>query len=526
MTWKSSDTTVATVSATGLAKAQKLGIAFIIATSGTSADTAKFMVTDNVADTGNPGDATPREGYYAAPNGSRTNAGTFSSPWDLTTALNGAGGKIKAGDTVWVRGGNYKGTFVSELRGTSSAPIIVRAYPGERAAIVSNSLTTIPLKVRGEWAWYWGIEVYNENPQRYQSSGERPNCVYPSSPNNKFINMIMHDCQVGMSFSNESRNSELYGSIIYNNGWVSSGRTHGHGIYTKNDGAYRKQIRDNIVFNQMRVGLQLFTESGSGRLEGFQIEGNVLFNNGVLTGTKTSATNILLGGKEIVDDVQVRDNFTYYSPGLDMRSVRIGYGNSLVNGSLQFERNYIAGNGTLAEISDFNRLTFANNHLIGSGEIIDLTDATRSGYSWSNNTHYRDASATAWKFGGTRYNFSNWKGKTGLGSSDATAGSPMTTKVFVRKNEYEAGRANIIVYNWGRQGSVAVNLSGIVNAGDRFEIRNVQDFWGTPVVSGTYSGGTVSVPMTGVLPPKPIGDVPNQPVRTGPEFDVFVVVTK
>ena len=105
------------------------------------------------------------------------------------------------------------------------------------------------------------------------------------------------------------------------------------------------------------------------------------------------------------------------------------------------------------------------------------------------------------------------------------AGRPSATQVFVRKNTYEAGRANVIVYNWANLGSVSADLSGVLVPGDHFEIRSVQGLWGSPVTSGTYGGGAVSIPMTPpVTPPTPVGSpVSRQPPTTGPAFDVFVV---
>ena len=100
------------------------------------------------------------------------------------------------------------------------------------------------------------------------------------------------------------------------------------------------------------------------------------------------------------------------------------------------------------------------------------------------------------------------------------------TKVVVRPNLYESGRATVIVYNWARQGSVSVNLSGIMAPGTPYEVRSVQQFTGAPVIEGTYSGGAISIPMGGVTAPTPIGRSARTPPVTGPEFDVFVVLPK
>src|SRR5262249_31420805 len=66
---------------------------------------------------------------------------------------------------------------------------------------------------------------------------------------------------------------------------------------------------------------------------------------------------------------------------------------------------------------------------------------------------------------------------------------PTGVHVFLRPNQYEAGRANITVYNWDLLNSVSVDLSGILSNGDGYEIRNAHDFFGAPVLTGTYSGG-------------------------------------
>jgi hypothetical protein len=148
-------------------------------------------------------------------------------------------------------------------------------------------------------------------------------------------------------------------------------------------------------------------------------------------------------------------------------------------------------------------------------------------YSWSANTYYRDPNATAWEQNGTGYTFSDWKTTTGLGGSDqATSGSPTSTRVFLRANLYEPGRAFIVVYNFAAQNPVSVDVSSIVAPGHRYEIRNVQHVFGPPLVSGTYGGGSVAIPMDGVQPPAVIGrTAPRAPRKTGPDFDVFLLTS-
>ena len=57
-----------------------------------------------------------------------------------------------------------------------------------------------------------------------------------------------------------------------------------------------------------------------------------------------------------------------------------------------------------------------------------------------------------------------------------------------------------------------------------FGVRNVQDLFGTPVASGTYGGGSITIPIIAVPPPVPIGITSLAP-STGIAFNVFVVTS-
>ena len=44
------------------------------------------------------------------------------------------------------------------------------------------------------------------------------------------------------------------------------------------------------------------------------------------------------------------------------------------------------------------------------------------------------------------------------------------------------GRAFVVIYNFASLAAVDVDLSGVLSNGKRFQIRNVQDVFGTPAV--------------------------------------------
>jgi hypothetical protein len=403
---------------------------------------------------------------------------------------------------------------------------VVRQYPGERATLDGTTSTAITLNVDGAWTVYWGFEITNTILTRFGSGlAARPSGIYVRNASNvRLVNLIIHDTGHGAYIENTAHSIEIYGWVVYNGGNDNASRSDGHGIYVRNDGTTPKLIADNVIFNQFGFGIHSYAEGGD-LLKRMTFEGNVLFNNGELSAF--DSPNMILGGQTSADMDTVRNNMFYFAPGRGPRNMRLGYTTEL-NGSAVFEGNYVVGGTTEAvDITLWQNLQFRNNTLVETGRVLAFADPSTAAYGWSGNTHYRDPAASAWRFGGIDYPFSGWRQATGLGGTDqAVATSPTVPAIFVRPNKYEPGRANVIVYNWGRQPSVLVDLSNVLSVGQQFEIRNVQDLFGVPVVSGVYGGGSVTVPMDGVPPPQPIGGSPTAPMRTGPDFDVFVVVPK
>ena len=129
------------------------------------------------------------------------------------------------------------------------------------------------------------------------------------------------------------------------------------------------------------------------------------------------------------------------------------------------------------------------------------------------------------QIGGGRLSFDEWKNITGYDkSSEYTPAAPTGVKVFVRPNQYEKGRAHIVIFNWIRQASVEVDLSQVLRTGEDYEIRDAQNYFGLPIARGIYNGSPVSIPMTLEALAEPIGNVPIKPGHTAPEFGAFVVL--
>ncbi|HEX7122534.1 MAG TPA: Ig-like domain-containing protein [Gemmatimonadaceae bacterium] len=511
ITWSSSDPSVATVSPTGAATGVDVGAATIRAQAGDVVGTATVMVT-------------PRTGWFASPSGSSSGDGSYQKPWSLATALAGGGGRVQPGDTIWLRGGTYRGAFRSTVSGRAGAPVVVRGYPGERAIIDGASGSGSTLQVRGSYSVFWGFELTNSDPNRdfsQYSSHARPNTVVNYASHTRYVNLVVHDGGVGFYTDPQYVDVEIAGCIFYNNGWQGPTRGHGHAIYLK---SYTGPVvaRDNVMFNQFGYGIHVFTNGGSGKLNNIRLEGNVSFNSGVVSKTGTS-NNILLGGDDTADDDVLRGNFTFFSPGLSGTNVKIGYG-SVKNGDVRVEGNYFVGGSQVVDVGYWSTAIVRSNTIVGTASMVRLNDGSTSGKSWSSNAHYRDPSSKAWRFSSSTYTFSDWQKRTGFASLDqAVSGKPLATRVFVRENPYEQGRAMVVVYNWSRLGAVSADLSGILRAGDPYVVRSVQDLYGTPLVAGTYNGGLITIPMVPIRPPSPVGWSASHVPTTAPDFDVYIV---
>ena len=435
--------------------------------------------------------------FYAAPDGRAGGDGSRTRPWDLATAL-AQPAAVKPGDTIWLLGGTYRGGFESRLKGTAQAPITVRQAlasanlrPGGRATIDCSSedpKKQVFFTVLGEHARYWGFEVMSSNPKRgTDTTGSHPEEISRGGVNClgagiAFIHMVVHDCSSGFGFWSNGEGGEIYGCIIYNNGWDAPDRGHGHAVYTQNKTG-TKRLADNIMFSQFSYGIHAYG-SNKAFINGFRIEGNASFNNGAAKDPKSLNPAILVGGGSPSERIEVVQNYTY-STGMGGTSLLLGYGAK--NKDAVVRGNYFVGPATFKK---WEKLTLTGNAFVASGAptltacpIID---------PGSENTVIKDR--------------------------------PAGVKVFVRPSKYEPGRANVIVYNWDKKPEIEADVSGVLKAGAKFRVASAQDFFGKPVLAGTYDGKPLRLPMKDYRAPAPIGKPDYVPPATGPEFNVFVVL--
>lgn len=459
--------------------------------------------------------------FHVMVKGSPSGNGTVNNPWDLQTALSHPK-KVSPGDTIWIHGGIYEGEFLSYLTGSSQAHILVRNVPGERVVIDGVKYRDLHgiLQIEGEHTWYMGLTVTNSSPQRIEYLGQVIDTegITILGENNKVINCVVHNCGGnGVGFWSTALHSEVYGCIIYNNGSIGSSRGHGHGIYSQNNEGI-KLIRDNILFNSFSLGIHIYSEGGN--IQGYHIEGNMMFNSG-LPGNGFLERHILVGGGRPADQITIKSNYLYNRPEEYAKSgIQLGYSNS-ENLAAECSNNYL-GNCSFYVIKGWKAVSFTNNLVYtytNSSQLVDFDDYENIvNPEYNNNQYFRGEFSSL--------SFDEWKQITGQDKGSSYSNTlPQKTITFLRKNLYEPGRAHLAVYNFEKLTEVKVDLSDLLETGSDYEVYDVNNLQAGPIATGVYHGGSISVPMDLTEVEKPQGNVPDegQFVHTAPDFGVFLI---
>ena len=295
--------------------------------------------------------------FYVGLDGKSTNAGTVQSPWDIASAFDGRQ-KVAPGDTIYLLEGVYrrrpKELFEIRLVGTADKPIYIRPAPGARARIDGG----LSMQSPSEHVWVRGLEVFVSEPAPAEpvSPGSAPKDlnrpwggVYMYAGKScKYINLIIHHCNQGISCWKGEIDPEIYGCIIYGNGWLGMDRGHGHCIYTQNDEGVKRI--SNCIMSCRYDGTYTMHAYGSSRayVNNYLVEENICYGKGPF----------LIGGGRPSRNIRVFRNYLY---NVDMR---IGY-NAPHNDSCEIRDNVII-NGSL-NVVKYKRAVQQDNLVLARG---------------------------------------------------------------------------------------------------------------------------------------------------------------
>jgi hypothetical protein len=483
----------------------------------------------------------------------------MADPLDFTTAITDVTSPVHPGDTLWVRGGVYKAPipgFTFSLNGTAAQPILFRNYNTERAVIDGT------FKAHGAHVSYWGLEftdlstpylpmsMTRAQKEALMLAGSYPFCAFylESAPYSRFINNIFHDSFGQIEYGISSSNSLFYGNIVLNMGEQCSDNERGVGLYTQNrDGT--RDVVDNIVGQIILNGIDVWS-SGNAFINNFTVEGNICFNNGY--GKLQGGRNLLSGAGNGCTNLLMQSNVLYYcSDSYNRPNLIVGHGgqslaprvrsNLMINGGFEIDESFgqmdFSGNEVLSTATWNNIYTvwprdrkptaylFNNNKYYG-GPLIEVTLwITNSAYPQG--TFSRVAVPNQWS--GWQRLWDTYKGAGDHFYPDAaslyTSAKPTGTRVIVRKNQFEPGRAHIAILNFDLKSTVDVDLSSLgLPLNTTYELHPVQNLF-NQTNTGTYTGAPITVPMTGWgirQPPSRAADL----TSTFPQFGAFLFIAR
>jgi len=260
--------------------------------------------------------------YYVSPSGSDSGPGTLSSPWrTVAKAL----ATLRAGDTLYVRGGTYVESIksIKISQGTATAPIRVANYPGERPVIQGLLWLQRPS--------YWTLDGIN---------------VTWDSANVSTDHMVKMINGVGWTI----KNSEIWGAHSYAGLLVAGTVTGEPANWTVSSNCIHDTYPSNNPNQDQLIYANTDMTAGAGL-----IERNILFNATNGMGVKLGGADVNVGGAVYVT---MRNNTIYNTSQ-----------NSLV--SWRSHDNAISGN--IFDLAGTNygnirgyQLTGANNTVSGN----------------------------------------------------------------------------------------------------------------------------------------------------------------
>jgi hypothetical protein len=466
--------------------------------------------------------------FLVTQDGTLEGDGSWARPWDLATALSHPAA-VKPGDTVWLREGTYVGRFECRLKGEPTRPITVRAMPNERVTVDFGAPTSEGegLAVRGSHTHFRDLEfVCSDTTSRTTASpGSHPEDIrrgqitdYGSY--NKFINLVVHDLNKGLGLWSSGTGGEVYGCIIYNNGWRGADRNHGPGIYVQNESG-NKTIAENVIFHQFGRGIQAYA-STAGHVRGINLSGNVVFNSGAAAGASYErSADMLIGGGDAPRDIAVQSNFTFQS-SLD-GFVYVGWASP--GEDIALIDNYFVGSVRLP--TPWSSIRFLRNTIVAhdNSAVVFGHPQPIERAQWDRN-RYQSMKEKPFQYGGADRTWLSWQEESRWdGRSDFQSGPADGVSVFVRPNRYEQGRAHIVVYNWDMRQFVDVDLAEVLARGDGFEIHHVFDLFGDPVAEGTFDGRPMRLTLSPRQAPRPVA-YDEDPITLSSEFAVFLLRKK
>ena len=342
--------------------------------------------------------------YYVdnrASNTSDSNPGTQAQPWKT---MDHAASTMTAGDTTFVKAGTYNEVIQFDHSGTSSSPITLQAYPGDRP-IVDGAGKNAP-SYKGS---IYGANVSNIVVDGFEiKNSDEYGIEFQYASNITIKNCYIHDVnRNGIEFM-YSKDSVVEHNEVFATGW---------NCISSESGSNIKFLYNYVHDNPAHAGLNIFPktiENPQGHYSGNDVIGNVTdgcagavylrFQQNCIIANNVIMNDLING--ICIDGNHTGETHNYTATGL------VIYNNTIVNSASVGYKNYNASGVTLK-----------NNIFSGNGAgryaQVEIRSAAVSGSILDNNLYY-SGEKIIW--GGSTYSsISSFRSATGQEQHAVTA---------------------------------------------------------------------------------------------------------
>ena len=435
--------------------------------------------------------------------GSLKGNGSMQTPWDLQTALSQLSNTVNGGDIIWLHKGTYNGRYISTLQSTKQNKFItVQSYKNEKVILNGNisSNKKFVLEVKGKNVIYKNFEVTwlgdfsrNQNELNFELVG---GVSHSSGVDCKFINLIIHN-NPGSGFGSWKRTggTVIDGCIIYNNGYFSTKRGSGVGIYVQNESDKVWLITNNTIFSNYYKGIEVWSDNGNARREyvkNITLDNNVFFNSGL--GSGVFRDNLIIAtndrnGINIAKNITVKNNIFYHNTKLsktiennNASSLTLGFNEKAPVENINIFNNIIIGRKDAIRILEVKSLSFKNN-IVYSGYVrfrkSVLKHINNKNWKFSNNTYYTRNNKPLRIQGVRDYSISQWNTKYGLEAQTTYKNFKefnFKNVLNITKNEHKENSFRVVLFNKDEK-NVKVNFSNNnLKRGMTYTIRDVENY--------------------------------------------------
>ncbi|WP_157202479.1 T9SS type A sorting domain-containing protein [Marinilabilia salmonicolor] len=471
---------------------------------------------------------------HVAVDGKKEASGSIYSPMSLSRAFSSVN---RSGDTILIHGGDYYGTHTVWASGEKGNPLVVMPYNNEVVRMIGNGEGNNTLAVMGDFTIIRDLIITQTERKRVSATNDSwpddvntENGIAIGGEGVKLINCIIYNVYSnGLGSSSSGVDLEISGCIIFHAGWKGSSRGAGHGMYHSNNEG-EKTIKKNIIFNTYGHGIQFYTE-GSQKLVGSTFEDNIIFNAGVPASADGVGINrnFMMGGNASISDLVIRGNYTYFPENSTGTGMQIGY--NTVNESCIIEDNYVARGEKVFVMYRFQSTEMQNNTIIGDNNASLATlyfpkdPELRGVYDWDRNLYIGEEEHFFYANNNVSLDLNGWQSQLGFDrNSTFKPFSDILNHIKVIPNDYQEGRAHVVIYNWENTEKVRVDLGEVLKKDDSYTIYDVENVF-EPLLEGKYNGKSVEIPLRLSKVIQPSGRGVYSIVHTGIEFGCFLLVS-